>query len=71
MINGYIWPSQGSVSVLGHRFGEVVQSGRTADVMTTRTLSGFFEAPVAVDRHGDRFYVRPVTAVNQPSASGR
>lgn len=23
MINGYIWPSQGTISVLGHQFGEV------------------------------------------------
>lgn len=23
MINGYIWPTQGTVSVLGHRFGQV------------------------------------------------
>ncbi|MET3549101.1 iron complex transport system ATP-binding protein [Paenibacillus favisporus] len=23
IVNGYIWPSEGSVSVLGHRFGEV------------------------------------------------
>ncbi|SFT09434.1 ABC transporter ATP-binding protein [Paenibacillus sp. BC26] len=40
------------------RGGEVVRRGRTEDVLTTDGLSDFFEAPVAVEKHGDRIYVR-------------
>ncbi|MBP3962863.1 hypothetical protein [Paenibacillus lignilyticus] len=40
------------------RGGEVVRSGRTEDVLTTNGLSEFFEAPVVVEKHGDRIYVR-------------
>lgn len=48
--------------VFGHalllRRGEVFRSGSTGDVLTDGTLSRFFEAPVAVERHGDRYFVR-------------
>lgn len=40
------------------RRGEVVNSGLTSDLMTTEVLSSFFEAPVDVERHGERVYVR-------------
>ncbi|WP_407673300.1 ABC transporter ATP-binding protein [Paenibacillus silvisoli] len=40
------------------RGGEVVRSGRTEEVLTSDGLSDFFEAPVAVDKHGERVYVR-------------
>ncbi|MFC4810446.1 ABC transporter ATP-binding protein [Paenibacillus sp. GCM10023250] len=40
------------------RGGEVVRSGRTEDVLTTDGLSAFFESPVAVEKHGERVYVR-------------
>ncbi|PAD30471.1 ABC transporter ATP-binding protein [Paenibacillus sp. 7523-1] len=45
------------------RRGEVVSSGLTSEVMNTEVLSNFFEAPVDVDQHGDRVYVR--AAVNK------
>lgn len=44
--------------VLLMRNGEAVDSGKTEDILTAENLSGFFEASVDVDRHGDRFYVR-------------
>ncbi|MGN7360250.1 MULTISPECIES: ABC transporter ATP-binding protein [unclassified Paenibacillus] len=44
--------------VLLIRNGEAVGSGRTEEILTARNLSEFFESPVDVDRHGDRFYVR-------------
>ncbi|SET90975.1 ABC transporter ATP-binding protein [Paenibacillus sp. NFR01] len=40
------------------RRGEVVQSGESADLLTTDVLSSFFEAEVVVDKHGERVYVR-------------
>ncbi|MEI7027123.1 ABC transporter ATP-binding protein [Paenibacillus sp. y28] len=40
------------------RRGEAVRSGETAQVMTEDTLSGFFEAPVVVEQHEGRVYVR-------------
>ncbi|MFD0717518.1 ABC transporter ATP-binding protein [Paenibacillus sp. GCM10027626] len=40
------------------RRGEVIQSGRTEDILQTETLSHFFEAPVIVERHQERVYVR-------------
>lgn len=40
------------------RGGEVAYSGRTEDVLTTDRLSDFFEAPVELDKHNDRVYVR-------------
>lgn len=42
------------------RRGEVVGSGATDEVMTSQTLSSFFEAPVQVERHQERVYVRAV-----------
>ncbi|MNW60803.1 putative ABC transporter ATP-binding protein YlmA [compost metagenome] len=48
--------------VFGHslllRRGEIVNSGPTSELMNTEVLSNFFEAPVEVDRHGERVYVR-------------
>lgn len=44
--------------VLLMRRGEAVGSGKTEDILTADNLSGFFESPVVVDRHGERFYVR-------------
>lgn len=44
--------------VLLMRRGEAVGSGKTEDILTAENLSGFFESPVVVDRHGERFYVR-------------
>ncbi|GKS14618.1 ABC transporter ATP-binding protein [Paenibacillus chitinolyticus] len=48
--------------VFGHtlllRKGEVVRQGATGELMNTATLSEFFEAPVRVDNHDERFYVR-------------
>lgn len=40
------------------RRGEVFGCGLTADLMTQDVLSDFFEAPVEVDQHGERVYVR-------------
>lgn len=40
------------------RRGEVVRQGETASLFNSDVLSGFFEAPVAVERHDERFYVR-------------
>lgn len=40
------------------RGGEIVSSGRTEDVLTTSALSDFFQSPVAVEKHGERVYVR-------------
>ncbi|WP_145408996.1 ABC transporter ATP-binding protein [Paenibacillus xylanexedens] len=40
------------------RRGEVVNQGLTSELMNADVLSQFFEAPVEVDRHGDRVYVR-------------
>ncbi len=44
--------------VLLMRRGEAVGSGKTEEILTADNLSEFFESPVDVDRHGDRFYVR-------------
>lgn len=43
------------------RRGEVFGSGLTTDLMTRGVLSEFFEAPVEVDQHGERVYVRAAT----------
>ncbi|MFC9710731.1 ABC transporter ATP-binding protein [Paenibacillus sp. NPDC056933] len=40
------------------RRGEIVNSGLTSELMHRDVLSSFFEAPVDVDRHGQRVYVR-------------
>jgi len=40
------------------RRGEVIQAGRTEEILQTETLSTFFEAPVIVERHEERVYVR-------------
>ncbi|MDF2722097.1 MAG: molybdenum transporter ATP-binding protein [Paenibacillus sp.] len=40
------------------RRGEVVRSGLCEDVLTTATLSAFFESPVMLEKHNDRVYVR-------------
>lgn len=40
------------------RKGEVVHSGATEQIMEAATLSDFFEAPVAVEKHRQRVYVR-------------
>lgn len=40
------------------RRGEIVRAGDTASVMEERTLSDFFEAPVVVEKHHRRVYVR-------------
>lgn len=40
------------------RRGEVFGQGETGKVMTAETLSAFFEAPVAVEWHEERAYVR-------------
>ncbi|QOS81758.1 ABC transporter ATP-binding protein [Paenibacillus sp. JNUCC31] len=40
------------------RRGEIVNSGLTSELMNRDVLSSFFEAPVDVDRHGQRVYVR-------------
>ncbi|MGD8190794.1 ABC transporter ATP-binding protein [Brevibacillus ginsengisoli] len=40
------------------RRGEVVRQGETASIMDSSTLSAFFEAPVAVENHNERYYVR-------------
>ncbi|MGX1829788.1 ABC transporter ATP-binding protein [Paenibacillus taichungensis] len=40
------------------RRGEIVNSGLTSELMNRDVLSNFFEAPVDVDRHGERVYVR-------------
>ncbi len=42
------------------RQGEVVRSGATEQIMEAETLSDFFNAPVAVEKHQDRVYVRVV-----------
>jgi len=48
--------------VFGHtlllRRGEVFRQGGTSDVMDSATLSAFFEAPVAAEKHDERYYVR-------------
>ncbi|WP_405078870.1 ABC transporter ATP-binding protein [Paenibacillus chitinolyticus] len=48
--------------VFGHtlllRKGEAVRQGATGELMNTAILSEFFEAPVRVDNHDERFYVR-------------
>lgn len=48
--------------VFGHtlllRRGEVFRQGETQEVMNSATLSAFFEAPVAVEQHDERYYVR-------------
>ncbi|GAB2701296.1 ABC transporter ATP-binding protein [Paenibacillus thermoaerophilus] len=41
------------------RQGEVAGSGPTAEIMDEAVLSDFFRAPVVVERHGGRVYVRP------------
>ena len=51
-----ILPAFGRTMLL--RRGEAFRQGATEDVMNSLTLSDFFEAPVAVERHGGRFYVR-------------
>ena len=47
------------VSVFSHslllRRGEVVHCGPTEEVLTAEALSDFFEAPVTVERHGERY----------------
>ncbi|WP_440114535.1 ABC transporter ATP-binding protein [Paenibacillus sp. QZ-Y1] len=43
------------------RRGEIVESGLTRNLMNAEVLSNFFEAPVDVDRHGERVYVRAAT----------
>lgn len=40
------------------RRGEVVERGLTKDLMNVDVLTRFFEAPVEVDWHGERVYVR-------------
>ncbi|MNC41838.1 putative ABC transporter ATP-binding protein YlmA [compost metagenome] len=40
------------------RRGQVVQSGRTSEILTAGVLSHFFESEVIVERHGERVYVR-------------
>ncbi|MFS0838479.1 ABC transporter ATP-binding protein [Paenibacillus sp. 1P03SA] len=48
--------------VFGHtlllRQGEAVRQGATGELMNSAVLSEFFEAPVQVDNHDERFYVR-------------
>lgn len=44
------------------RRGEVVTSGETDRIMVTDVLSEFFEAPVIVEKHEQRVYVRAVHA---------
>lgn len=51
-----ILPAFGHTLLL--RRGEVFGQGATHDVMNSATLSEFFEAPVAVERHDERIYVR-------------
>ncbi|WP_127530998.1 ABC transporter ATP-binding protein [Paenibacillus kobensis] len=46
--------------VLLLRRGEVVRQGETASMLGSDVLSSFFEAPVAVEKHDDRYYVRAV-----------
>ncbi|MBB3112029.1 iron complex transport system ATP-binding protein [Paenibacillus phyllosphaerae] len=53
-----ILPAFGHTLLL--RRGEVFESGETASMLTADVLSGFFEAPVAVEEHDDRIYVRAV-----------
>lgn len=43
------------------RQGEVVQSGETERLMDEKTLSEFFHAPVVVEKHKQRVYVRAAT----------
>ncbi|MBW7473847.1 ABC transporter ATP-binding protein [Paenibacillus oenotherae] len=45
MINGYIWPSEGTVSVLGHRFGEV-------DLRDLRKLIGWVSSSLQEQLYG-------------------
>ncbi|MBP1972986.1 iron complex transport system ATP-binding protein [Cohnella thailandensis] len=40
------------------RRGEAFRQGATSEVMNSATMSEFFEAPVVVERHKDRCYVR-------------
>jgi len=40
------------------RGGRAVRSGRTEDVLTTETLSEFFETPVVAETHRGRVYLR-------------
>ncbi|WP_139488826.1 ABC transporter ATP-binding protein [Brevibacillus dissolubilis] len=42
------------------RNGEVFQSGETEQLLDEETLSQFFDAPVAVEKHQKRVYVRAV-----------
>ncbi|RUS47896.1 ABC transporter ATP-binding protein [Cohnella sp. AR92] len=51
-----ILPAFGHTMLL--RRGEAFRQGATAEVMDSETLSEFFEAPVVVERHKDRFFVR-------------
>ncbi|RKN85222.1 ABC transporter ATP-binding protein [Paenibacillus ginsengarvi] len=51
-----ILPAFGHTLLL--RRGEVFRQGATSDVMNSEALSDFFEAPVAAERHDERFYVR-------------
>lgn len=48
--------------VFGHtlllRQGEAVRQGTTGELMNSAVLSEFFETPVQVDTHDERFYVR-------------
>ncbi|WP_040952633.1 ABC transporter ATP-binding protein [Gorillibacterium massiliense] len=44
--------------VLLIRDGTVIRSGKNEDVLTTEVLSEFYEAPVTVEKHGERVYVR-------------
>ncbi|WP_427179561.1 ABC transporter ATP-binding protein [Paenibacillus sp. TC-CSREp1] len=47
------------------RRGEVFGNGLTEELMTQNVLSDFFEAPVEVDRHGERVYVRAAASQDQ------
>jgi len=40
------------------RKGEVVESGETERIMDAAILSDFFQAPVVVEKHEQRVYVR-------------
>ncbi|OXM14259.1 hypothetical protein [Paenibacillus herberti] len=52
------------VPELGHalllRRGQAFRSGPVSEVLTSNSLSEFFEAPVAVERHDGRVYVRAI-----------
>jgi len=71
MVNGYIWPSEGEVSVLGRRFGkcdvrdlrrgEVHSQGETREVLTKRNLTDFFEIPIDVRLRNGRAWARIIS----------